>query len=73
MDIKAFCDIVIKNDDRMEQNRQIQKEDQLHKAERLLVDILEGKYKYYQSGFEEDGSFNPDYYEMIEQYFEEKE
>ena len=48
-------------------------EQQLHKAERLLVDILEGKYKYYQSGFEEDGSFNPDYYEMIEQYFEEKE
>jgi len=43
-------------------------EQQLHKAERLLVDILKD-----QSGFEEDGSFNPDYYEMIEQYFEEKE
>jgi len=66
---KAVCDMALKRDRQLAD----EEESQLHKAERLLVDILEGKYTYYQSDFKEDGSFNPDYYDMIQQYFEEKE
>ena len=59
---KAVCDMALKRDRQLAD----EEESQLHKAERLLVDILEGKYTYYQSDFKEDGSFNPDYYDMIQ-------
>jgi hypothetical protein len=37
----------------------------------LLRDIDEGKYTYYQSSFQEDGSYRPDYYEVINRFLTE--